>query len=92
MIDDGGLVRKLHGKADIPLRHPVEDDLLAAGIPFEAVTPDIFGGTTQEFVSSSPRREVPSLVDGESPRRSVIWVEPSMSLKRIVTVPSGAAC
>ena len=49
-----------------PYAQKVKIALYEKGIPFEAVTPDIFGGTTQEFVSSSPRREVPSLVDGET--------------------------
>jgi glutathione S-transferase len=49
-----------------PYAQKVKIALYEKGIPFDAVTPDIFGGTTQEFVSSSPRREVPSLVDGET--------------------------
>ena len=49
-----------------PYAQKVKIALYEKGIAFEAVTPDIFGGTTHEFVSSSPRREVPSLVDGET--------------------------
>jgi glutathione S-transferase len=49
-----------------PYAQKVKIALYEKGIPFEAVTPDIFGDTTPEFVSSSPRREVPSLVDGET--------------------------
>jgi glutathione S-transferase len=49
-----------------PFAQKVKIALYEKGIPFEAVTPDIFGGGTPQFVDSSPRREVPSLVDGET--------------------------
>ena len=49
-----------------PFAQKVKIALFEKGIPFAAVTPDIFGGTTQEFVTSSPRQEVPSLIDGDT--------------------------
>lgn len=49
-----------------PFAQKVKIALYEKGIPFAAVTPDIFGGGTPEFVRSSPRHEVPSLIDGET--------------------------
>lgn len=49
-----------------PYAQKVKIALYEKGIPFEAVVPDIFGGGTPDFVTSSPRREVPSLIDGET--------------------------
>ncbi len=49
-----------------PYAQKVKIALYQKGVPFEPVTPDIFGNGTPEFVNSSPRREVPSLVDGET--------------------------
>src|SRR5689334_11077340 len=49
-----------------PFAQKVKIALYEKGIPFTATVPDIFGGTDQEFVTSSPRREVPSLVDGDT--------------------------
>lgn len=34
-------------------------------VPFEAKTPNLFGETENDFLDSSPRREVPSLIDGD---------------------------
>ncbi len=48
-----------------PFAQKVKIALYEKNIDFEAVTPDIFGDGTPDFVTSSPRREVPSLVDGE---------------------------
>ncbi len=49
-----------------PFAQKVKIALYEKGIPFDAVVPDIFGGTDQAFVDSSPRREVPSLIDGST--------------------------
>jgi glutathione S-transferase/RNA polymerase-associated protein len=49
-----------------PFAQKVKIALVEKGIEFEAITPDIFGGGTPEFVASSPRREVPTLIDGET--------------------------
>lgn len=46
-----------------PYAQKVKIALYEKGIPFEAKTPDLFGQTEQAFLDSSPRREVPSLVD-----------------------------
>jgi glutathione S-transferase/RNA polymerase-associated protein len=57
---------KLYEHPLSPYAQKVKIALYEKGIPFEAVTPDIFGNGTPEFVSSSPRREVPSLIDGDT--------------------------
>lgn len=49
-----------------PYAQKVKIALYEKNIPFEATTPDIFGGTDQGFMAASPRREVPSLVDGDT--------------------------
>jgi glutathione S-transferase len=49
-----------------PFAQKVKLALYEKGIAFDAVTPDLFGNGTPEFVDSSPRREVPSLVDGST--------------------------
>jgi glutathione S-transferase/RNA polymerase-associated protein len=46
-----------------PYAQKVKIALYEKGIPFEAKIPDLFGQTEQVFLDSSPRREVPSLVD-----------------------------
>ncbi len=48
-----------------PYAQKVKIALYEKGIDFEAVTPDIFGGGDATFTASSPRREVPSLIDGD---------------------------
>ncbi len=57
---------KLYEHPLSPFAQKVKIALYEKGIPFEAVVPDIFGGTDQTFVASSPRHEVPSLIDGET--------------------------
>ena len=57
---------KLYEHPLSPFAQKVKIALYEKGIPFEAVTPDIFGDSTPDFVASSPRREVPSLIDGQS--------------------------
>jgi glutathione S-transferase len=46
-----------------PYAQKVKIALYEKGIPFEAKIPDLFGTTEQTFLDSSPRREVPSLID-----------------------------
>ena len=48
-----------------PYAQKVKIALYEKGVPFEAKTPDLFGATERAFLDSSPRREVPSLVDGD---------------------------
>lgn len=48
-----------------PYAQKVKLALYEKGIPFEAKTPDLFGTTEPAFLDSSPRREVPSLIDGD---------------------------
>ena len=48
-----------------PYAQKVKIALYEKGIPFEAKIPDLFGETEQVFLDSSPRREVPTLVDGD---------------------------
>jgi glutathione S-transferase/RNA polymerase-associated protein len=48
-----------------PYAQKVKIALYEKGIAFQAVTPDIFGEGTPDFVASNPRREVPSLVDDD---------------------------
>jgi glutathione S-transferase/RNA polymerase-associated protein len=48
-----------------PYAQKVKIALYEKGIPFEAKTPNLFGDTEREFLDSSPRREVPSLIDGD---------------------------
>ena len=48
-----------------PYAQKVKLALYEKGIPFEARMPNLFGDAEPEFVESSPRREVPSLVDGD---------------------------
>ncbi len=56
---------KLYEHPLSPYAQKVKLALYEKGIPFVAEVPDIFGGTNDEFVGSSPRQEVPSLIDGE---------------------------
>lgn len=55
---------KLYEHPLSPYAQKVKIALYEKDIPFEAMTPDIFGGTDEAFVRSSPRHEVPSLIDG----------------------------
>jgi glutathione S-transferase/RNA polymerase-associated protein len=55
---------KLYEHPLSPYAQKVKIALYEKDIPFEATTPDIFGGTDDAFVRSSPRHEVPSLIDG----------------------------
>jgi glutathione S-transferase/RNA polymerase-associated protein len=48
-----------------PYAQKVKLALYEKGVPFEAKTPDLFGTTESAFLASSPRREVPSLIDGD---------------------------
>ena len=48
-----------------PYAQKVKLALYEKGIPFETRMPNLFGETEKEFVESSPRREVPSLIDGD---------------------------
>jgi len=48
-----------------PYAQKVKIALHEKGLPFETRIPNLLGETEREFVESSPRREVPSLVDGD---------------------------
>lgn len=48
-----------------PYAQKVKIALYEKGVPFEAKMPNLFGDTEVEFLDSSPRREVPSLIDGD---------------------------
>src|SRR5262249_40092020 len=48
-----------------PYAQKVKIALYEKGIPFEAKTPNLFADVEPEFLRSSPRREVPSLIDGD---------------------------
>jgi glutathione S-transferase/RNA polymerase-associated protein len=48
-----------------PFAQKVKIALYEKGLPFETSMPDMFGSPEERFVTSSPRREVPSLIDGE---------------------------
>jgi glutathione S-transferase len=48
-----------------PYAQKVKLALYEKGVPFETRMPNLFGDTEREFVESSPRREVPSLIDGD---------------------------
>ncbi|MBI3785728.1 MAG: glutathione S-transferase family protein [Deltaproteobacteria bacterium] len=56
---------KLYEHPLSPYAQKVKLALYEKGLPFTAEVPDIFGGTSSEFVASNPRQEVPSLIDGE---------------------------
>ncbi len=47
-----------------PYAQKVKIALYEKGIPFESKIPNLLGAPEQEFVESSPRLEVPSLIDG----------------------------
>jgi glutathione S-transferase/RNA polymerase-associated protein len=49
-----------------PYAQKVKLALLEKDIPFETEIPDLLGGTNAEFLAVSPRREVPTLVDGKT--------------------------
>jgi glutathione S-transferase/RNA polymerase-associated protein len=57
---------KLYEHPLSPYAQKVKIALYEKSVPFEATTPDIFGGTDEGFVKSSPRHEVPSLIDGDT--------------------------
>jgi glutathione S-transferase len=48
-----------------PYAQKVKIALYEKGVPFETRIPDMFGDTESAFLDSSPRREVPSLIDGD---------------------------
>jgi glutathione S-transferase/RNA polymerase-associated protein len=48
-----------------PYAQKVKIALYEKGVPFECRMPNLFGDAEPEFVASSPRREVPSLIDGD---------------------------
>jgi glutathione S-transferase/RNA polymerase-associated protein len=48
-----------------PYAQKVKIALYEKGLPFTAKMPNLFGEAEAEFLASSPRREVPSLIDGE---------------------------
>src|SRR5262245_41990158 len=50
-----------------PYAQKVKIALYEKGVPFEAVIPNLLGGGADEgFTASSPRLEVPSLIDAET--------------------------
>lgn len=59
---------KLYEHPLSPYAQKVKIALYEKGIPFEAETPNFLGDAeaNREFVSSSPRHEVPSLIDGDT--------------------------
>jgi len=57
-------VLKLYEHPLSPYAQKVKIALYEKGIPFETTIPNLFGGD-DEFARTSPRLEVPSLVDGE---------------------------
>jgi len=48
-----------------PYAQKIKIALYEKGIPFEAVTPDLWGQADEAFKKASVRREVPTLLDGE---------------------------
>lgn len=48
-----------------PYAQKVKIALYEKGVPFETRIPNLFGDTEREFLDSSPRREVPTLIDGD---------------------------
>jgi len=49
-----------------PYAQKVKLSLLEKGIAFDAQTPDLLAGGNAAFLDTSPRREVPTLIDGET--------------------------
>src|SRR5882724_6977162 len=47
-----------------PYAQKVKLALLEKNIPFDSEIPDLLGGSNAAFIAASPRREVPTLVDG----------------------------
>ena len=56
---------KLYEHPLSPYAQKVKLALYEKGIPFEAAMPNLFGDPESDFLGSSPRREVPSLIDGD---------------------------
>jgi glutathione S-transferase/RNA polymerase-associated protein len=56
---------KLYEHPLSPYAQKVKIALYEKGIPFEAAIPNLFGDPEKDFLGSSPRREVPSLIDGD---------------------------
>jgi glutathione S-transferase/RNA polymerase-associated protein len=56
---------KLYEHPLSPYAQKVKIALYEKGIPFEAAIPNLFGDPEADFLTSSPRREVPSLIDGD---------------------------
>src|SRR5713101_5377962 len=57
---------KLYEHPLSPFAQKVKIALYEKGIPFETAVPNILGGGDEAFAATSPRLEVPSLVDGET--------------------------
>jgi glutathione S-transferase len=56
---------KLYEHPLSPYAQKVKIALYEKGIPFEAAIPNLFGEPEADFLGASPRREVPSLIDGD---------------------------
>jgi len=54
---------KLYEHPLSPYAQKVKIALYEKNVPFDALTPDLFGGTDAAFMKSNPRHEVPSLID-----------------------------
>jgi glutathione S-transferase/RNA polymerase-associated protein len=54
---------KLYEHPLSPYAQKVKIALYEKAIPFDAIVPDLFGGTDGRFMSSSPRHEVPTVID-----------------------------
>ena len=57
---------KLYEHPLSPYAQKVKIALYEKGLPFEAAMPNFLGGGDDEFATTNPRLEVPSLVDGET--------------------------
>ena len=56
---------KLYEHPLSPYAQKVKIALYEKGIPFTAAIPNLFGDPESDFLGASPRREVPSLIDGD---------------------------
>src|SRR5262245_4276965 len=56
---------KLYEHPLSPYAQKVKIALYEKGVPFETAVPNLFGDPEADFLESSPRREVPSLIDGD---------------------------
>lgn len=56
---------KLYEHPLSPYAQKVKIALHEKGVPFETAIPNLFGDPEADFLGSSPRREVPSLIDGD---------------------------